>query len=255
MTPRMRRDLLSITGLAAAIVGVLVLVLVRIVSASTPATEAATATAEARPPSFTAGSTDAAALSAPSTRTPPSTDGPPDHLDGPRRTVQLTAGSPVTPAPPARVTPRAAPTTSLPTAMPTDPPTVPDPTAPDQVARAWLTTLCRYDYRQAESNTHQRLAQQYGDTTMPAGQDPFTLTDAAWITVRSGHLSSACINLAAVVDPAPPDHPGPVTVRLSATQLVAVNDTPTQQLHLTMTRTMNADTGGDWRVAGPITAN
>lgn len=254
MTRTLRRDLLSMAGLVAAIIGALLLVHLTSGSddsAPTAATPVDQPTMIIRPDIPDPGSA-APSASAPSSTTTTTDVG---RIDGAIRIVQLTPGITVTPTPPARVTLKAAPTTNLPDAMPTTSSAVPDLNAPDQVAQDWLTTLCRYDYRQAAADTHQLRAQELGDTSMPTGQDPFSLSAAAWTAVLAGHLSSACVDITVAIDPAPTDHPGPVTARLSATQLLGVDDRPTQLIHLTMTRAMSIDTDGHWRVAGPITAN
>ncbi|WP_410971953.1 hypothetical protein, partial [Salmonella sp. SAL4445] len=69
-----------------------------------------------------------------------------------------------------------------------------DPTESTAIAAAWMTALCHYDHHGARTD-NQHAAARYGDTTMPGGADPWTLTPAAWRLVTARRLASGCTDI------------------------------------------------------------
>lgn len=256
MNPALRRDLIMIGSLVVAIV--VSLITVRTVAGSSNApdpaavsvitsTTTAAASRIALVPSRPIPATSTVATGNPLAPAPPAA--------GSLRTVQLSAGATVNPRPPTTVTARPAPTTDLPAALPAAPTGQPDPADPAQITAAWLNALCAYDFRQSDPTAHQLRAHAFGDTAMPAQDDPFTFDPTSWTTVTTQRLSSACTDITVDVDPPPIDRPGLSTARITAIQVLAVDDTPMQQLPLLLTRALTQDPTGAWRVGAPVTAN
>lgn len=251
-TPRLRRDLIVVGGCAAFIVGSLLLV--RTLTA--PAGDSHTAAAPQ--PTAIQGSAPTTTPQLAATTPPPTTTSPPANtgrIRGPVRTIALNPGVSITPhaAPPGPAT--AAPTTGLPTTLPTAGDLPADPATAQDTAAAWITALCSYDWQQPDPTTHQHRAEAYGDITMPPGADPFTFDPAGWTQITRTHQSSACTDTTTTVEPAPADHPGTGTVRITTTQLIAVDDTPIQQMTLHLTRAIEQTDSGRWRIGRPVTAN
>ena len=250
-TPRLRRDLIVVGGCAAFVVGSLLLVQTLVAPAGDSQHAAAPQPTAIQGPST---------IPQLPTATPPptTTTSPPantSRIRGPVRTISLNPGVSITPhaAPPGPATP--APTTGLPTSLPTAGDLPADPATAQDAAAAWITALCSYDWQQPAPTTHQHHAAAYGDITMPRGADPFTFDPAGWTQITRTHQSSACTDTTTTVEPAPADHPGTGTVRITTTQLIAVDDTPIQQMTLHLTRTIEQTDSGRWRIGRPVTAN
>lgn len=253
---KLTRDL-SITGGLAAVI-LVSLMLVRLTTAdrapSNSSVIADTADAAATDPPVLDSHRPPATSSV--TSTPTSRPDASRAAAGPRATLVLSSGVPVVPHPVrAPQTYRPAPTTML-AALPT-PPTNPDPgvfSDPAQLAAAWLSALCWYDYR-AERDENTRRAGVFGDTSMPPGQDPWTLDDQAWARVTAAHLGSGCTDITATVAQTSHDTTDRVTVTLTATQVLTVDGTPYQASPITLTRTLHPGPDGRWLIGTPVTAN
>lgn len=247
-----RRDLIIAGCCAAFIVGSLLLVRTLTAPTSESLTAATQSTITAQEPA------QSNLQLATATATPTVSSSPPPNLGtirGPIRTIALNPGVSVTPRPVTPAAAQAAPTTGLPASLPTGGDLPTDPATAKVTAAAWITALCGYDWQQPEPTTHQHRAQAFGDVTMPPGADPFTFDSAGWTQITRTHQSSACTDTTVTVDPAPTDHPGTSTVRITTTQLIAADGTPIQQLPLQLTRTLNQTDTGSWRIGRPVTAN
>ncbi len=125
---------------------------------------------------------------------------------------------------------------------------------PAAVAAAWLAALCWYDYRTGRDDNTRRAAA-YGDTTMPRGQDPWTLDQPAWAHITATRTSSACTNITATVDMSSRNGRGEATVTLTATQVLSAAGTAYQSVPIDLTRIVQRDPAGHWRIGRPVTAN
>ena len=249
-----RRDLVIAGCCAAFIVGSLLLVRTVTAPTSESLTTAMEITTAQEPPQANLQLATATAASAAATIS----SSPPPNLGtirGPIRTFALNPGVSVTPHPVTPGSAAAAPTTGLPANLPVGGDLPTDPTTAEVTAASWITALCGYDWQQPEPTTHQRRAQAFGDTTMPFDADPFTFDPAGWAHIKRSHQASACTGTSVTVDPAPPDHPGTSTVRITTIQLIAVDGTPIQQMTLYLTRTLEQTGTGSWRIGRPVTAN
>lgn len=147
--------------------------------------------------------------------------------------------------------------TGLPTTPPQPPPVTPDPavyTDPAALGTTWLTAMCWYDYRTGQDeNTHRAAA--YGDTSMPAGANPWVLDDQAWTRITAAHLGSGCTDI--VATPAHTGHDGTDldTVTLTATQILMVDGTPYQAVPISLTRTLRRGPDGQRLIGPAVTAN
>lgn len=144
-----------------------------------------------------------------------------------------------------------------PNAPVTPPPNEPDPATlrdPTVVATGWLNALCWYDYRGAPGDNLRRAAT-FGSMQMPPGQDPWTLTDAAWADVTGRQLSSACTGITTALEPITHGATTVTTVRISATQILSAAGTPFQAMPVAITRNITQDPTGRWSIGAPMTAN
>lgn len=248
---RATRDLTGAGMIVLAIVASLILArLLAVAPASNTENQAPAATdlAAVQPPAPS--TTNATTPPPPSAKT--STEVPP----APAESVVLSSGVQVVPRPD-RTPPtyRSAPTP--PPNPPTSPPANPDPSTvddPEAQARAWLTALCWYDYRDsADENT--RRAAIFGDTSMPPGQDPWTLDVRAWAQITAGHLGSGCTNITATLALTQRDGVDQNTVTLTATQILTVDGTAYQSIPITLTRALHPDSEGRWLIGAAVTAN
>ena len=252
------RDLAAAAGLAAAVVVSLLIVRVT-------ASEPETAPPLAR---VTTGAPDAApwtTLSAPTGTTAApavSAAGPGSSSSAasrqPPATLVLSSGAPVNPRlDRAPRTARPAPPAPVMTAALTPPPDSPDPQVfadPAAVAAAWLSALCWYDYREGRDDNTRRAAV-YGDIQMPPGQDPWTFDDLAWAQITAAQTSSACIDITATPETVSRNGTDETTVTLTATQVLSATGTAYQSAPITLTRILQPDPAGHWRVGRPMTAN
>ena len=125
---------------------------------------------------------------------------------------------------------------------------------PAAVAAAWLSALCWYDYRAGRDDNTRRAAG-YGDTTMPPGQDPWTLDDRAWAQITATQTSSACTDITATVETLSRNGTDETTVTLTATQVLSAAGTAYQSVPITLTRILQRDPDGHWEIGRPVTAN
>lgn len=255
---RLSRDL----GVAGAITaGILLsLILARLLTADpapvadpttpTPAASVAGDVVHIGPPT-----SPAARATTPSTATTASTVGAaPAATAGPAASMVLSSGAQVVPRP-ARPPQsyRPAPT-GLPDTPPQSPADTPDPAVyadPADLATAWLTAMCWYDYRTGpDENIRQAAA--YGDTAMPPAGNPWAMDEQAWAQVTAGHLGSGCTSITAV-----PVHDGieQDTVTLTATQVLLVDGAPYQAVPISLTRSLEHDPDGRWLIGPAVTAN
>ena len=246
------RDLAAAAGLTAAVVVSLVIVRVT-ASEPAPAPAAARAAAPAAAPwttiSAPTGTTAAPAVSA--TDPGSSSTAAPQQ---PPATLVLSSGGPVNPR--LDRAPRTARPASTPPASValTPPPDSPDPQVfadPAAVAAAWLSALCWYDYRAGRDDNTRRAAA-YGDIQMPPGHDPWTFDDRAWNQITSAQTSSACTDITATPETVSHNGTDETTVTLTATQVLS---TAYQSAPITLTRILQPDPAGHWRVGRPVTAN
>ena len=247
------RDLAAAAGLTAAVVVSLVIVRVTAsepepIPTSARVTTGATATTISAP----TGTTAAPAVSA--TDPGSSSTAAPQQ---PPATLVLSSGAPVNPRlDRAPRTARPAPPPPASVAL-TPPPDSPDPQVfadPAAVAAAWLSALCWYNYREGRDDNTRRAAG-YGDIQMPPGQDPWTFDDRAWAQITATQTSSACTDITATVETLSRNGTDETTVTLTATQVLSTAGTAYQSAPITLTRILQPDPTGHWRVGRPVTAN
>ena len=121
-------------------------------------------------------------------------------------------------------------------------------------ATAWLSALCWYDYRGSRDDNTRRAAA-YGDTQLPADQNPWVLDDRAWAQITTSQLSSACTDITATVETLQRNGTDEMTVNLTATQVLSAAGTAYQTAPITLTRLLHRDPGGWWRIGPAVTAN
>ena len=250
------RDLAAAAGLTAAVVVSLVIVRVTASETPTPARVTTGPAAPAAAPWTTipapTGTTSAptVATAAPGSSSPPAPGQPP-------ATLVLSGGAPVNPR--LDRAPRTARPASTPPASValTPPPDSPDPQVfaePAAVAAAWLSALCWYDYRTGRDDNTRRAAV-YGDIQMPPGQDPWAFDDLAWAQITAAQTSSACTDITATPETVSHNGTDETTVTLTATQVLSTAGTAYQSAPITLTRILQPDPTGHWRVGRPVTAN
>lgn len=249
------RDLRVAAGLAAAVV--VSLVVVRVTAAEPVPTAARITTANAAPlatfltPVRTPSpSPPAVSETGSSSASPVGTQPPP-----PAATLVLSSGAPVDPR--LDRTTRTAQPASIPpvTVALLPPPDSPTPQVfgdPAAVAVAWLTALCWYDYREGRDDNTRRAAA-YGDIRMPPGQDPWTLDDRAWAQITAAQLSSACTDI--TVETVSHNGTDETMVNLRATQVLSAAGTAYQSTPISVTRILQRDPDGHWRIGRAVTAN
>jgi len=139
---------------------------------------------------------------------------------------------------------------------------LPPPDSPDPqvfldsvaVSIAWISALCWYDYRGSRDDNTRRAAA-YGNVDMPAGQDPWTLDDRAWAQITTAQLSSACTGITATVEELSHNDIAETTVNLTATQVLSAAGAAYQSTPITLTRILQRDPNGHWKIARAVTAN
>ena len=255
------RDVTAAAGLTAAVL--VSLMIVRVTAsepALTPAETTTRAASQAPAPAPAVAATrpnsSSTADSLPAARplgTPPPQQ-PPARASA---TLVLSSGAPVNPR--LDSTPRIArpaSTASVTVAL-TAPPDKANPQVfqdPAAVAASWLAALCWYDYRAGRVDNI-RCAAAYGNIQMPPGQDLWTLDDRAWAQITATRTSSACTNITATVDMSSRNGNGDATVTLTATQVLSAAGTAYQSVPIDLTRIVQRDPAGHWRIGRPVTAN
>ena len=140
---------------------------------------------------------------------------------------------------------------------PTSPPDGPDADVfrdPAAVARAWLAALCWYDYRAGRVDNTRRAAA-YGNIQMPPERDPWTLDDLAWAQITAARASSACTGITATVETVSHNGTDETTATLTGTQVLSTAGTGYQAVPIDLTRVLQRDPTGHWRIGRPVTAN
>ena len=251
------RDLAAAAGLTAGVVASLVIVRVTASETPTPARVTTGPAAPAAAP-WTTTSAPTGTTSAPTVSTAAPGPSSPPTPGQPPATLVLSSGAPVNPRlDRAPRTARPAPTPPVMAAAPTPPPDSPDPQVfaePAAVAAAWLSALCWYDYRESRDDNTRRAAA-YGDIQMPPGQDPWTLDDLAWAQITAAQTTSACTDITATPETVSHNDTDETTVTLTATQVLSATGTAYQSAPITLTRILQTDPDGHWRVGRPVTAN